>query len=82
VTKKFCKGIRFKDIMSGSESPKTGMIHPENILTFVPQVLTVKKLTVEHGYKDGSTWGPDLYGNPYAMVALQKWAVYVAQAVT
>lgn len=58
--------------MSGSESPKAGMIHPENIFTFLPEMLTMKKLAVEDGYKDASTLGLDVYGNSYAMVVFQK----------
>lgn len=58
--------------MSGSESPKAGMIHPENILTFLPQMLTMKKLTLEDDYRDESPLGPNLHGNSYVMVAFQK----------
>lgn len=65
--------------MSGSESPKAGKIYPENILTVLPQMLTMKKLTVEDGYKDGSTLGPNLYGSSYSMVAFQTWAVCSAK---
>lgn len=68
--------------MSGSESPQAGMIYPENILTFLPQMLTMKILTAEDGYRDGFTLGPNSYGNSYVMVAFQKWVVCFAQANT
>lgn len=61
--------------MSISKSPKAGMVHPENILTFLPQMLTMNKLTAEDGYKDQSILDPNLYGNSYAMEDFQKWAV-------
>lgn len=66
--------------MSTSKSPNAGVVHPENILTFLSQMLTMKKLRVEDGYKDQSILDPNLYGNSYAMVDFQKWAVCFTQA--
>lgn len=43
-----------------------------NILTFLPWMLTMKKLTLEDDYEDGSTLHPNMYGNSYAIGAFQK----------
>lgn len=69
--KKSGKDIRYKDAISGSQS------WDDAIRTYFHTSVTDADLqrqqTVEDNCEDGSTLGPNLYGN--SMAAFHRWAV-------